>query len=167
MGKRHWSNLEKEFLYYASLIKEKEQSIELIQMIAAGKIAIDRIKILREYAEEIADRKKRSEFMKILADLNLEFAEIKDKLIKPVEENSSLQKRIIDFKERKENQELKKSVSQLILKDGLYYKADNNDGPFCTHCYDNNQKIIRIRTLPPTMQEFGKHECLLCRTVYR
>ena len=164
MSKSNWSSLEEEFFYYASLIQQKEQGKDVSRAIAAGKISIDRIKILKEYAVEINDAKKRDELIRIITDFHLECAFIQDKLVTQVEENRLLKRKITNFE--KENQKLKNSEFKLILKDRLYYKEDNNDGPFCTACYDRDKKITRLITLPPIINKLGQHQCTVCSTVY-
>lgn len=164
MSKSNWNSLEEEFFYYTSLIQKKEQSKDVSRTIAAGKILIDRIKILKEYAEEINDANKRDELIRIITDFHLEFAFIQDKLANKVEENHLLKRKITNLE--KENQKLKNSELKLLLKDKLYYKADSNDSPFCTVCYDTNKKITRLITLPPTINKLGQHQCRVCNTLY-
>lgn len=79
-----------------------------------------------------------------------------------VAKNPELRRQILDLKElqldqqeeiirlREENQSLKqklKNSSDLIFKKPFYYKQfedGNYDGPFCTGCYDDKEKFVRL-----------------------
>ena len=55
------------------------------------------------------------------------------------------QKNIDDLE--KENRELKEKLNdkdELIFKNNAYYTKSNNDGPFCTRCWDKHRSLIRI-----------------------
>lgn len=59
-----------------------------------------------------------------------------------------MQNRIFDLEG--ENRELKSKLSErekILLRAGVYYKIiedGKEDGPFCTLCYDDEQKFIRM-----------------------
>ncbi|QDU47532.1 hypothetical protein Mal52_60670 [Symmachiella dynata] len=66
--------------------------------------------------------------------------------------------------ELKKNDELPLEV---LLRDGVYYKLDGN-GPYCTGCYDEKLKLIRVNTLPDRFhQRFAKYKCPVCKATYR
>jgi len=97
------------------------------------------------------------------------------------EKLQDMEKRYLELE--KENAELKKENAEIkeeirILKDkksqygiepqfknGLYYFDD--DGPFCTACWDNNHKKIRLREVPKMFCDFGKYACPVCNATYK
>lgn len=59
-----------------------------------------------------------------------------------------MQNRIFELE--KENRELKEKINKkesLVHRDGTYYQIiedETEDGPFCTLCYDDGEKLIRM-----------------------
>jgi hypothetical protein len=135
---------------------------DAFKVITATKAAIDSLKTLAQYADEVKDTQKRGEFMRIIGELNLELAETQIKLAEQLQENIGLKGEISDLK--KEIEKLKIPSSKPIIRDGLYFT--DNDGPFCTGCYDTNEKLVRVTETPPVMQSLGKYRCPNCRTTY-
>lgn len=76
-----------------------------------------------------------------------------------------MQKRIIELEE--ENKNLRE---QLKFKENLTYKSDvywiinddKKDGPFCTRCWDKDNKLMRL----PTPDEREYTRCLECDRLY-
>jgi Predicted nucleotide-binding protein containing TIR-like domain len=56
-------------------------------------------------------------------------------------------------------------LPEMIVKDGVYYSQDG-DGPFCTACYDSQDKKIRITTLGADWSVFGRWRCPVCKATY-
>lgn len=56
-----------------------------------------------------------------------------------------------------------KLLSDITVKDGVYWQQ-SDDGPFCTACYDNNKKLIRLSKLNGHFAVFGKWECPVCKS---
>jgi cell division protein FtsB len=165
------ANLEREFEKYAALARaasqakltEKKVASELIQAITAGKNAIDGLRLLSQYANEVKDIQKRGEFMRIIGELSLELAETQIKLAEHVRENDSLKEKISHLE--KEIDKLSNPTLELIHKNGLYYTPEG-DGPFCTICYDSKKQKIRLPEMPAVMQALGKYKCGICNTTY-
>ncbi|MBD1906456.1 hypothetical protein H6F53_13310 [Trichocoleus sp. FACHB-832] len=128
----------------------------------AVKAAIDWIKELKQYADEVKDTQKRGEFMRIIGELSIELAETQISFSEQLKENYDLKEEINALK--KENDRLQNPNSKPIIRDGLYYVDD--DGPFCTGCYDTKRSLVRVNKTPEPMQVLGKYKCPVCKTMY-
>lgn len=136
--------------------------VDGFKAITAGKAAVDGLKALAQYADEVKDTQKRGEFMRIIGELSLELAETQIRLAEQLRENDSLKEELNALK--KEIDKLKNQNSEPIVIDGLYF-VDGN-GPFCTGCYDNQKKLVRVNEMPKVMQDLGKYKCPVCKTPY-
>ena len=136
---------------------------EFFQAITASKAAIDGLKVLSSYANEVKDVSKRGEFMRIIGELSLELAETQMRLAENLRDTDDLRNQVKGL--QKEIESLKNPDTKLVFKEGLYYTSDD-DGPFCTRCYDNNQKAIRVTEQPPMMHTLGKYICPECKNKY-
>lgn len=163
------NGLEREFERYASMVREKlaeaknDMTSELFQAISASKAAIDGLKTLAAYANEVKDISKRGEFMRIIGELSLELADVQIKLSEAIRENNGLKQRISALE--KEVEDLKNPDTKLIVKNGLYYTSEN-EGPFCTGCYDGDRKTIRLTKLSGEFRELGEYQCPVCNHIY-
>lgn len=136
---------------------------EVYQALTAGRAAIDILKMLNQYADEVKDSQKRGEFMRLIGGLSVELAETQIRLAEHMRENHELKDVIANL--QKDIESLKSPSSKPILKDGLYYSEDE-DGPFCTACYDDQTKLIRVVAMPQVMRTLGRHKCPKCNAVY-
>jgi hypothetical protein len=136
---------------------------EVFQVISAGKAAIDGLKSLAQYAEEVKDVRKRGEFMRIIGELSIELAETQLKLADRITETHELKEQVIDLQKKVKN--LENPNLKLNFKDDAYYDSENN-GPFCTGCFDKNQQAIRLSETPLVQRGFGKYECPVCKSKY-
>jgi hypothetical protein len=92
------NGLEQEFQRYAESVRQQEEAMtDPIQAFTAAKNAIDGLRILKNYGEEIADISKRGEFMRVIGELSMELAETQLRLSEQIRENDSLKGRIIDL----------------------------------------------------------------------
>jgi hypothetical protein len=154
---------EREFQYYVALLRDKNAMADAFRAFAAAKNAIDGLRLLAQYGDEIKDAQKYGEFMRIIAETNLQLAETQNRLAEQMRQNSYLRDEIAQLK--KEIEELKDEDSKPVFQDGLYYV--NNQGPYCTGCYDNQRKLIRVIELPVQAQLTGcKYQCPICNSVY-
>ena len=80
---------------------------------------------------------KNSELQRQIAELNMQIANIQNEAASLIKENGDLKEKLDKYKNEKKNPLVYNS------KDGLYYDNEN-DGPFCTRCYDKNKERIRI-----------------------
>mgnify|MGYP000564845516 CR=1 FL=1 len=125
---------------------------EIISSISAS---INILKALRSANEKI----KSAEFANSLADLELQLAEMKAKIADLISQNTDL---------RTENQALKQkavTAPELIFTNGHYYTAQN-DGPFCTTCYEQSQKKVRLTQVPQGFDDLAKYTCPVCKNMY-
>lgn len=113
---------------------------------------------------DLAYKTKNSELILAIAELNLELANSKLSLANSITEiaqlktdNEALKTKIQKLKER--------TTEKLVLKKGLYY-TESDDGPFCTACYDSNQKKIRVAEMPSVMRTLGSHKCPVCNATF-
>ena len=160
-------NYENEFEIFASVIRSLERDTgddmasELFQAIGTAKAVADGLKTLVSYADEIKDIGKRGEFMRIIGKLNIDLAETEIKLSKKIREANELKEEVNNL--QKEVKSLKNPDTKLIVRDGVYY-GQGDDGPFCTGCYDNNRKLIRVTELTDTFMPMGKYRCPICKS---
>ncbi len=82
----------------------------------------------------------------IVADLQIQLAQLKTRLAELIDENTHLKQEI---------KNATSTVAEVTLKDGLYYKIDG-DGPFCTACYDSKRQLIRVSEMAAIFQEIGR-----------
>ena len=162
-------NYEREFEKFASVLRSLESvtgndmASELFQAIGAGKAVVDGLKTLATYADEVKDISKRGEFMRIIGELSLNLAETQIKLSERMREVDELREQVSNL--NKEIESLKDPETKLIIKDGLYYKPDD-DGPFCTGCYDSKQKTIRLTKRSNSFRVLGIYRCPACGSTY-
>lgn len=106
---------------------------------------------------ELPSLKKDADAQAAIAKMQVELAELNIKIAELLHENLGLK------------EELKKAATQeieVILKNGLYYKKQDDSGPFCTHCYDSQKKFIRVQELPLTFARIGRWTCNSCKAKY-
>lgn len=72
-----------------------------------------------------------------------------------------------------ENRELRFRIEELQNIDHIGNKIEvrgdhyylNDDGPYCTNCWDSESKLIRILDSPRPMRNFGRYRCPKCETL--
>jgi predicted nuclease with TOPRIM domain len=114
---------------------------ELVQVLSSVKNTTDIVKSISEYAQEIKDEQKYSEFMSYISKLKLELAQTEDTLSKQIRESTKLEERISELE--KENQELKTPSITLVKKGKLHYAEDGGD-PVCPNCHKNQHKVLNM-----------------------
>lgn len=82
--------LEQEFKLYASLYEEEHAMTDALRIIGATKAAIDGIKALTQYGEEIKDTHKQGEFMRTIGQLSLDLAEVQMRLADEIKQSTAL-----------------------------------------------------------------------------
>ena len=148
---------------YLGSLGELNMVPEVYQALTAGRAAIDSLKLLNQYADEVKDSQKRGEFMRLIGELSVELAETQIRLAECMRENHELKDVIANL--QKDIESLKSPSSKPLLKNGLYYNEDE-DGPFCTACYDDQTKFIRVVETPQVMRTLGRYKCPKCSAVY-
>jgi len=165
-------NLEEEFEFYAFSTHVENRLEEFMQAETALALrsisaSIDLVKRL----VDIGEKSKNSELILAIANLNLELSNAKLALAGSIGEMAELKAESSELKA--ENRELKEKIRELetqpqeklLLKNGLYYKEDG-DGAFCTACYDDNRKKIRVVEMARAVSSAGKYRCPVCKTFY-
>lgn len=161
-------NYEMEFGCYSAIvcIEETLQEIESI-MAADLSVAVRTVSSGIDALKKLTDlavKTQNIELQEGILELRSQLLEIKESLLEVKEENFNL---------REENKGLKQKVveletqtqGKLILKESVYY-TESGDGPFCTGCFDNNQKMIRVSELSGNFRLLGKYKCPVCGAKY-
>lgn len=127
------------------------ESVPLI--IASAKHLSD----LATKAENAAIKMATADLVNQASDLKLEAANLKLRLSELTDENRQLK------------ESLKISITkdhQMILREGHYYKSDD-DGPFCTGCFDGKNKTIRLQKLSSAFAMAGNWLCPTCQNTFQ
>jgi hypothetical protein len=92
-----------------------------------------------------------------ISNLEKEFADLQISYAALQKENLALNEKIQSFeKDRNEPP---------IYKNGAYY-SQKGDGPFCSGCYDNGKKLMRLSETPSSMRKMATHICPVCDKGY-
>ena len=97
----------------------------------------------------------------------LKDTDLKIKISELVTENLSLKNDNFDLKKKIDAiDEIKTIASQLFVKDKVYFhkKENKEDGPFCTKCWDDEKKLIRMVRRQGNTVFFT---CPKCKTMIR
>lgn len=87
-----------------------------------------------------------------LADTKLEAANLKFAVTRLTEENQKLTDRLNN----------KESPNPKFVNGG--YKFPDDDGLYCTGCFDSKQQKIRLGDAPAQFISFGQRRCPICKT---
>jgi hypothetical protein len=124
-----------------------------MDVIASVQNAIEIVGKLRALSKKIED----AEFKMLLADLSsdladtkIEIAELKTQLAKQLEENIQLRKLLEQ-----------RVAAKPTISDGAY-RFEDEEGLFCTACYDTKGLKVRVAPLSPSFRAFGKWKCPAC-----
>jgi len=85
-------------------------------------------------AMELADKLKNLELKALIVDLQSKLLDVKGECISLREENARL---------TAENKRLS-APPEVELKNGMYYRVQGGDGPFCTACHDTKGQMVRL-----------------------
>lgn len=119
-------------------------------------------------ATEIAQFLKASEDTFAKAEYKLKLAEMMDALAEAKMAIANLKDVIIlqNSKIREIENSHNEAISGLIFRDGAYY-AEDGDGPFCTACFDSEQKKVRLTGMPNGFLDIAKYRCPRCKAMLR
>ncbi|CAH7265607.1 hypothetical protein [Vibrio sp. 99K-1] len=118
--------------------------------------AISLAKRLRDISKNIED----AEFKNLLADLNLELADTKLALADVIEQNSQLKLEINELKNSQGS-----NLNKLEFRKFAYFSLDD-DGPFCSACYETKNQQVRLSKVSGAFLRFGHHKCPSCKQYY-
>ncbi len=117
--------------------------------------AIDLVRKIKEISEKTKD----AELKNAVADLSLQLADAKIRLVDVLDENARLKARLQLIESHSSRAE------GLAIRNGLYYN-ESGDGPFCPHCYEAQQQVIRLTKQKPPWNDFGDYECPACKNSF-
>ena len=140
-------NIEQEFAQYAHVVKllatiEDIDVVDPIKAVSAGKAAIDMVKLLQAYGEEVQDVKKHGEFMRTIGELSLQIAELNLKVGDQIEQIKALQDEV---------KELRTPEVKLVRKKGLYYDSEDETYPYCPRCFTAEKKLNQLSVIDAGM----------------
>lgn len=115
-----------------------------MSLLEAINTSFDVMKKIKEVNEKISD----AEIKMFIADIGMELSTLKCSFADLLDENRELKNQIKELCSKKEE--------VLRVKNGLYYREDE-DGPFCTGCYDSKNKLIRL-----TSFGLDSYKCPVC-----
>jgi hypothetical protein len=105
---------------------------------------------------ELADKSKDAKSKLLIADLQLQLAEVKAKLADLMMENQEL----------KLQSKARSSLPKLDLRGDLYF-AEDGTGPYCTACFDTNQRLVRVPQTAEVFHDICKYRCNVCEGHYQ
>lgn len=129
----------------------------MIEAISAIQAAMQAAQKLRELSKKTGDadiKMALADLSDNLADAKLAAAELKGQVSGLMEENQSLREQL---KQRE--------TEKPRFDGGLYYFGDD-EHPFCTACFDGQEKKIRLTRAPVDFEWAGKWTCPTCRAHY-
>jgi hypothetical protein len=125
----------------------------MTDVVAAIQSAIEIVGKLRALSKTVEN----ADFKMLLADLSgdladakLEVANLKISLAQCLDENQSLKNKLTT-----------KSSTKPTPEDGAY-SFEDEDGLFCTACFDTKNQKVRVSELSPSFRVFGKWKCPSC-----
>ncbi|ANE54450.1 hypothetical protein [Methylomonas sp. DH-1] len=123
-------------------------------LLGSIKTAFEITKMLRETdasLEKAESKMRLAELISTLADAKIEVTEIQQVLLNKDAEIRELQEKL-------------KIKAQLQWERPYYWRVGGNekDGPYCQHCYDKNQELIRLQG-----NGEGYWHCTACKNEYK
>ena len=119
---------------------------------------VNRLQEVSKNINEVEFKNLLADISNSLADAKLEVTSVKEELVREKEKNQMLELEINNLNESKE---------KLKLVGDVYMK--NDEGPFCTTCWDSNSKQIRLKEEMPDFQTITGHKyiCPVCDTGHK
>jgi FtsZ-binding cell division protein ZapB len=115
---------------------------------------------LRDLAKKIRDADAKN----LIADLNLQLVDLKMQIAELREENVRLRG---DVAEARHSQDLRSKVE---LRGKVYFLTEpvqgRPAGPYCSRCFDVDNKLVLVTELEQDFQVFGKYQCNNCKGFY-
>ena len=90
----------------------------------------------------------------LISSLQMQQTESMRKLYQLMDDNQRLQEQINRFQ----------LAPEVQLKNGHYYTE--NDGPFCTACFDTKRQLVRLSQLPEKLTDMANFLCNVCNAQY-
>jgi DNA-directed RNA polymerase subunit M/transcription elongation factor TFIIS len=113
------------------------------------------IDILKSTAETLRKADKIEEFQQILS--------VQEKLLE-------MQKKILDLEEENKGFRERLRLKEVVFfeHDAYWIKKDDGskDGPFCLHCWDKDQILIRMQYRAASTGRVASFNCTECKYIY-
>lgn len=161
------NSLENEFQLYSAVVeieatlKELNElmSLDIVMAVRGVSAGIDAVKKLAE----LARKSQNVELRQGILDLNQQLLDAREALLNAKGEIDEL---------KAENQRLKDPSSKLTFDSrvGMYFEQDDlasRSAPFCSGCYDKDDKRIRLSKKSGDLGLLGKYQCPVCKTFYQ
>lgn len=157
-------NLEQEFEYYSAI---NQIAAELEQMDIPGAVhSVQRVTDLVEKLLKLKAKSDNAELVEVTIELRLELSNMRVTLANANDEVAALKGENRSLKEEIEKLKTLKTEEMVLGNDGLYYTKETSDGPFCTRCYDEEQKKIRATKLKGNFTRLATYLCPSCKSHY-
>ena len=127
------------------------------EVLSAIQTAIDIVSKLRNLSKKVEDAEIKmllADLSNELADAKLEMANLKNSLAQETEKSIKLSALLSA-----------KNESKPKIKEGVY-EFENEDGLFCTACFDARDKKVRLQNMPRDFLFSGKWICPVCNAGY-
>ena len=127
---------------------------------AGLKAAADLARTMRDAAK--AETLKPDEFAGRLGEIYDYIIDSKDALVEAKDQLQELKEQVKKLQDASE--ERKAIQAELIPEDNAYFRAHDakKDGPFCTACWDDSRKLMRLTSLGVTKHASGWKMMYLC-----
>ncbi|MGC1308064.1 MAG: hypothetical protein WA885_12620 [Phormidesmis sp.] len=119
--------------------------IEIVQGIAAFKNSVDSLNLLKNYADEIKDTRKRGELMRVIGELSIELGNAQLQLAQQMRANNQLLQDVAKLEA--ENEDLRSLKAKLVLNEDNFLYSEDGAGPFCTACYYDRGKTMPLHNM--------------------
>jgi chromosome segregation ATPase len=150
-------NYEDEFQLYGAVAQitvvlnelNELMSTDITAAVRGVSASIDAVKKLAD----LAVKSQNLELREGILNLREQLLEAKDALLDAKQELSACKEenaalKAENTKLRQELEVIPSQANEIVYRDGAYFKNNAEgrpvDGPFCTGCYDNNKKLIRL-----------------------
>jgi len=92
-------------------------------------------------------------------ELNKKLMELQQELMQFQEENRTLKDRVRELEDQRDRD------GDVKWENDAYWEQKGTvwDGPFCSGCYDNERRLIRLTKLEDAFQAIATHQCPVCR----
>lgn len=126
------------------------------EMVAAAIGMISDAVSIAKRLREISKTIENAEFSLLLADLQLELANIKATMADMVIENTSLRNRVAELEEAS-------NAKGVMAYDGMAYRKPDDPSAYCPNCWDGDGKQIRLNE---TGTSLAKYLCPNCKSPF-
>ena len=119
--------------------------IEIVQGITAFKNSVDSLNLLKNYADEIKDTRKRGELMRVIGELSIELGNAQLQLAQQMRANDQLLQDVAKLEAK--NEDLRSLKAKLVLNEDNFLYSEDGAGPFCTACYYDRGKTMPLHNM--------------------